>query len=68
VDICTVRKTDGAVTEIGGKPFIAGITPRAWLVIDDHGRESVYLDHALAIQHAAEHRGTVIGLVTQRIE
>ena len=35
---------------------------RAWLVIDDRGREAVFLDQAKAEQYAAEHHGELFPL------
>lgn len=35
---------------------------RAYLVVDDQGREAVFLDEAKALQYAAEHHGQVFAL------
>jgi len=40
-------------------------TPAAWLVIDNLGRHSVYLDHARAAERAALLHGRLVPLVPQ---
>jgi hypothetical protein len=35
------------------------VTPKAWLVVAADGFESVFLDHARALQYAAHVHGTV---------
>lgn len=41
------------------------VAPRAWLVVDGHGREALFLDRARAEQAAADHHGTLEALLTE---
>lgn len=36
---------------------------RCWLVIDDDGREAVFVDQARAEQYAVDHHGVVVEMV-----